>query len=227
MKKKLNIAEIIMAIIFIAASASAYTAIVQQEPPEFYTTEYYELQSTLYDYPVFKMTRDENDQPKLVVEYKSVYNWTQILRVQLKNGKESMALAYLDGDAVKWKPVTGKQSFIVFECANGSLKGYFYYEFTFERGMGLPPAKCVMAGSLQSFKWDSKRNKYMAGSGSGRFVGGNTPQDFEAFNLAFPAAPITPDKILPMQGAAHIAPHSYMTEMQIRRTLQQNKPIIK
>lgn len=222
MKKKLNIAEVIMAIIFIAASASARTAIVQKEPPEFYTTEYYELQTTFYDYPVFSMTRDENDNPKLVVEYKSFYSYTDILRVQLKDGKETMALAHLDGDAVKWKEIKGKHSFIVFECANGSMKGYFYYEFTLERGMGLPPAKCIMAGSLQGFKWDAKRNKYVAGSGSGKFAGGNEPQDFEAWNLAFPAAPITNDKILPVSGGSHVVPHTYLTEMQIRRTLQQS-----
>lgn len=212
----------LMYLIAVFAALNTFAAtIVVKDPPEHYTTEYFELQFTFFDYPVFSKTRDEDDRPKLVMENKNFIRYSEILRIQQKNGKETLSLAYLEGDTVKWKKLKGKQSFITYEYAGGSLIGYVYLEYELERGMGLPPAKCIIAGKLTSFKWDKSRNKYMAGTGGAYVAGGNKPQDFEAFNLAFPATPVTPDKILPVSGKCHIAPYGYLTEAQIRRTLQQ------
>ncbi|MBP5459288.1 MAG: hypothetical protein J6Y62_03905 [Clostridia bacterium] len=196
--------------------------IVVKDPPGHDTTEYFWARMTFYDVAWGVRTQDEDGQPKLTIETRSVVRKNEVLRLQLKEGQESVDMACLDenGD-LQWKPLKGRKAFVAYKNAAGSVAGMFLFEYELERGDGIPPAKCLVAGKLGSFKWNDKRQKYMAGNGSGHIAGGNDPRDFEAWHLAFPATNVQTDQIFSVQGGCQLITSGYWTGAQIKSFLKQ------
>ena len=215
----------IIAIIAILATITASQAenyIVQKEAPEFYTTEYFQINYTFFN--LLHGVKVPNEKGKMVLKLTAepyITKKTEILKAELKNGIEAFYKASLDenGELV-WTKMTGVQSFIFVETMEGSHYGYFHFETTIDRGVGIPKAKCIVSGRINVYKWDNTRNKFMAGNGGGSVISVNSPKDFKAWGLAFPATNVTPDKVFPLEGDVKVISASYWTGAQIKTMLK-------
>lgn len=206
--------------LFFTMVSNAANYVVQKEAPEWYTTQYWIVTFTFGSFPFGEKVRDENDNIKQALGVYSNYKKLEIMRIQQKDGKDHVDLAYLENGEVKWRPLKGRYSFLAFEHNPGSLFGSFFFEYEITRGDGLPPAKGYVAGNMPRFSYDKTRQRWTASSASGYAVFFNEPQDFPAWHLMSPATDVSSSSIVGVPAMVNVAIFGYQTGAQIKRTIE-------
>ena len=224
-KTKLNLVELIIAVVFIAAAASAQIVRcdaegnrinaaghkinqynVECEPDCFYTTEYFRF-TLNWQGAAMKNDKLEHARKQSVV----------VLRMRTDNGVKTARWLYNVNGELQEEPVAF-HSFEAVALSDGTRQGYFVVDCKLDgsndaRGNGIPAATVRICGELK-LQWNESRRHWESVSGTGYAVGWSEGGRID--QLTENATYCNPSKdLLPIRATVNVSTANYWTIKQL------------
>ena len=206
-KTKLNLAELILAVIFFAATASGQNL-----------TEYFIFKISATT-PVVAEGRNAEGSPYIRIEMVS-QQITKVMRaMKSANGRSQCDFASLNKRGqVVWDGVATDYSLVALNPSEGGNKGLICLNVSIPRN-GLPNASCKLVGEL-STSWKESQQRFVVNSGHGTLAGANQQQSFDAWETVQSASYAGSNYTLPAWGTWNMTRKATMTNEQIKAVLK-------